>query len=132
MEHYLYTDGGSRGNPGPAACAFFVLQGDVVIDFGGDYLSEVTNNVAEYKGLIHGLRKAVKLGIKDLIVRMDSELVIKQIRGEYKISNIDMKKLSSEVKKLSEEFSSIQFEHVRREENKNADRLVNLILDLRH
>lgn len=129
MEYSLYTDGGSRGNPGPAACAFFLMNGDQVVDFGGEFLGEVTNNVAEYRGLIYGLRKAIKLDIKDLRVKMDSELVIKQIKGEYKISNSDMKKLSSEVKKLSEEFTSIQFEHVRREENKNADKLVNLILD---
>lgn len=132
MEYSLYTDGGSRGNPGPAACAFFLMNGDQVVDFGGEFLGEVTNNVAEYRGLIYGLKKAIKLKVKDLKVRMDSELVIKQIKGEYKISNNDMKKLSSEVKKLSEEFSSIEFEHVRREENKNADRLVNQILDLKN
>jgi ribonuclease HI len=127
----LFTDGGSRGNPGEAACAYFIMDANnQLVDFGGKYLGTCTNNVAEYKGLIEGLSLAKKNKISQLEVRMDSELIVKQINGEYKISNSDMQNLSKQVKELSKSFESIIFVHVRREQNKFADKQVNIILDL--
>jgi ribonuclease HI len=127
--HYLFTDGGSRGNPGNAACAFLIFDDNKLIDIGGKYLAHVTNNVAEYNGLIAGLKQAKKLEITELKCFLDSELVVKQINGEYKVSNDDMKKLVIQVKELSNDFQSIQFTHVLREKNKHADKMVNVILD---
>lgn len=126
----LFTDGGSRGNPGKAACAYFLLDNnDKLVDFGGNYLNIVTNNFAEYEGLIRGLSLALKLGILDIQVNMDSELIVNQILGKYKIKSVDLLPKSEEVKKLIKQFSSFSINHIPREQNKNADKLVNIILD---
>lgn len=127
--NYLFTDGGSRGNPGNAACAFYIFDENELVDFGGKFLDKATNNVAEYSGLVLGLKAAQKLGIKELEVKMDSELIIKQIKGEYKVSSPEMKKLITKVFELNEEFDQISFTHIRRELNKFADKMVNIILD---
>ena len=130
--HYLFSDGGSRSNPGPAACAFFLFDADMqLVDFGGTYLGTATNNVAEYSGLIGGLKLAAKHGIKQLECRLDSELVVKQIGGQYKVKEPQMQKLNAEVCELMEQFTQVRFTHVLRALNKFADKEVNVILDAR-
>lgn len=127
--HTIFTDGGSRGNPGNSACAYYIFDGDKLVDFGGNFLGIGTNNNAEYLGLINGLKLAVKNKIENLEVRMDSELAIKQIIGVYKVSTDSIKELHREVKALEKNFKTITFKHVPRAENKFADKLVNIILD---
>tara|TARA_B100000686_G_scaffold336175_1_gene405752 strand:+ start:418 stop:837 length:420 start_codon:yes stop_codon:yes gene_type:complete len=126
----LYTDGGARGNPGPAASAF-VLEGEdgSRLDARGESIGIATNNVAEYQAVIAGLKCAKELGVSELVVISDSELVVKQMTGEYRIKNKVLLKLSFEVKQLEQFFESVTYRAVRREHNKVADRLVNEALD---
>jgi ribonuclease HI len=126
----LFTDGGARGNPGPAAYGF-VLEtedGDVVAAVGAA-IGEATNNVAEYSGLIAGLRRAAEEGVTELEVRSDSELMVKQMRGEYRVKNAGLVPLSAEARRLARTLDSVRYVHVRREKNELADRLVNEALD---
>ncbi len=126
----LFTDGGSRGNPGPAATGVVLLDmEDNVVKKSSKYLGETTNNQAEYQALQEGLELAASIGVKELEVYMDSELIVKQINGLYKIKNLDLKPLYDEVKKLASGFSKITFTHVPRAMNKLADALVNECLD---
>lgn len=126
----LYTDGGARGNPGPAACAFVICKMDgTVVKKDGFYAGSTTNNQAEYRALEAGLEAAGKMGVKDLQVLMDSELVVKQINGQYKIKNADLLPIYQNVKALNDGFSKITFTHVPRAMNKEADVEVNRILD---
>lgn len=127
--HYLYTDGGARGNPGPAAGGYLIYDEDQLLTSQGNYLGIATNNKAEYSALIAGLQAAIKLDIKELTCKLDSELVVKQVRGEYKVKHPDMKPLHDEVQKLVAKFSSIEFRHVPRAENSDADAIVNQTLD---
>lgn len=127
--HILFTDGGSRGNPGNAACAYFLFEDDKLIDFGGKFLGQNTNNYAEYNGLILGLKAAHKLRIENLTCKLDSELVVKQINGEYKISTDSIKDLAIKVKSEIKNFEKVNVTHVLRADNKLADKLVNLIMD---
>lgn len=130
MKATMYADGGSRGNPGPAACGFVILDDDGVIIFEkGVYLGFQTNNFAEYTGLIEGMKKALEMGVTDLSVKMDSELVVRQCLGIYKVKNEGLKLLFAEVAALRRQFKSVGFGHVRREFNKDADRMVNECLD---
>lgn len=128
----IYTDGGARGNPGPAAIG--VVVGDKEY---GEYLGETTNNQAEYRALIFALKKAKQLlGNKkaegaELEVRMDSELVVRQLNGEYKIKEPDLQLLFVEAWNLRLDFKNVEFKHIFREANKRADRLVNQVLDNR-
>lgn len=126
----LFTDGGSRGNPGPSASAYAICNmDDNVVEKSGKYLGEITNNQAEYQGLIGGLERAVELNIKNLSVFMDSELVVKQIKGIYKVKNIDLAPFYQIVLGLAKSFETITFNHIPRELNKIADSEVNRILD---
>lgn len=128
----INTDGGARGNPGPAGSAYVIAQDGVVLAEQGTYLGDsLTNNWAEYQGLIQGLAKAREMGLTDadVEVRMDSELIVKQMNGEYKVKHPDLKGLHAQVRALLEHFSAVRFVHVRREQNKEADRLVNEALD---
>lgn len=126
----LYTDGGARGNPGPAASAY-VLEDEngETIDSRGDAIGVATNNVAEYRAVIAGLTRAAELGLEEVEVVSDSELVVKQLTGEYRIKNNALKALSLEVKALEREIGSVTYRVVRREHNKLADSLVNEALD---
>jgi ribonuclease H / adenosylcobalamin/alpha-ribazole phosphatase len=126
----LSTDGGARGNPGPAAFGY-VLEGEdgTTLAAHGEAIGTATNNVAEYRALIAGLEKAVELGVDDLEVVSDSELVVKQMRGEYKVKKATLKELSEEAAGLARQFESVTYTAVPREHNELADRLVNEALD---
>jgi ribonuclease HI len=126
----LSTDGGARGNPGPAAAAFVLEAEDgTMLAAHGEAIGVATNNVAEYRALVAGLRKAVELRIDELEVVSDSELLVKQMRGEYKIKNAALRELSLEATQLARRLASVRYTAVRREHNELADRLVNEALD---
>lgn len=128
----MYTDGGARGNPGPSAIAYVICKMDgSVVKKDGEYIGVTTNNQAEYRALEAGLKEAGKMGVKELQVLMDSELVVKQVRGEYKVKNTDLLPIYMNVKNLADEFDKITFNHVPRELNKEADAEVNRIIDSR-
>jgi ribonuclease HI len=126
----LSTDGGARGNPGPAAFAY-VLEGDdgTLLDARGETIGVATNNVAEYRALTAGLAKAVELGVTELEVVSDSELLVKQMRGEYRVKNDALRTLSLEAARLGRQVGTVDYRHVRRHLNELADRLVNDALD---
>ena len=137
MKHkfLIHTDGGARGNPGPAA-AGFVLQGDLIgKKDGGEYLGEITNNEAEYRAVILALKKLKHLiggeKAKDsrIEIRVDSELLDRQLNGEYKIKDENIKNFFVEIWNLKADFGEVVFKHIPREENVEADRIVNQILD---
>jgi ribonuclease H / adenosylcobalamin/alpha-ribazole phosphatase len=130
MKARLSTDGGARGNPGPAAFGY-VLQADdgTVLAQSGEAIGVATNNVAEYRALIAGLTKALELALTEVEVVSDSELVVKQMRGEYKIKNKALRGLSLEVARLARQLQQVEYRHVRREHNTLADQLVNDALD---
>ena len=125
-----YIDGGARGNPGPAGFGVRVEQpdGTLVHEFS-DAIGVATNNVAEYRGLVAGLERAVELSIPEIEVRSDSELLVKQMRGEYRIKNPALQKLSLEASRFAKQLEAVTYHHVRREHNELADRLVNEALD---
>ncbi len=126
------SDGGARGNPGPGGAGIVVRDpsGEVVAR-GGSYLGIVTNNVAEYEGVIWGMRAAHALGATSVRMRADSELVVKQMRGEYRVKNAGLKPLFLQARALVQTFASVEFEHVRREANAEADALANEAMDSR-
>ena len=130
MKARLSTDGGARGNPGPAAFAY-VLEADdgTVLAAHGEAIGTATNNVAEYRALVEGLRKALELGVGEVEVVSDSELLVKQMRGEYRIKNARLRELSLEAADLARELGRVNYRAVRREHNELADRLVNEALD---
>jgi len=131
-EAKLYTDGGSRGNPGPSAIAFVICKMDnSVVEKSGSYIGETTNNQAEYQALLAGLERAESMGIRKLFVNMDSELVVKQINGQYKIKKAELLPHYDKVKQLAGQFEQIVFSHVPRALNAEADKEVNRILDER-
>ena len=126
----IYSDGGSRGNPGPAAsgAVLYSEDGEVVAE-AHKYLGHDTNNQAEYTAIIIGLEKAKSLGAKTVDLFMDSELAVKQLKGEYRVKNPEIAKRFVEVKNLMTHFETVKIKHVRRELNKAADALVNKVLD---
>jgi ribonuclease HI len=126
----LFTDGGARGNPGPAASAYVLEAEDgVTLDARGEAIGVATNNVAEYRALIAGLEKALELGVTELDVVSDSELLVKQMRGEYKVKNRGLVPLSVAAAELARGIGRVRYTAVRREHNELADRLVNEALD---
>jgi len=126
----LSTDGGSRGNPGPAAYGYVLETDDGhVLAAHGEAIGTATNNVAEYSGLVAGLQKALELGVDDVEVVSDSELLVRQMRGEYKVKNAALRELQAQAAELSDRLSKVSFTAVRREHNELADRLVNEALD---
>jgi ribonuclease HI len=126
----LSTDGGARGNPGPAAYAY-VLEADdgTVLDARGEVIGIATNNVAEYRALVAGLERAADLGVDELEVVSDSELLVRQMNGDYKVKNEALRVLSLEAARLAREIGRVTYRAVRREHNELADRLVNEALD---
>jgi ribonuclease HI len=126
----LFTDGGARGNPGPAAYAY-VLEADdgTVLDARGEAIGVATNNIAEYRALVAGLARALEAGVTELEVVSDSELVVKQMRGEYRVKNSALRELSVEASRLAREIGPVVYTAVRREHNELADSLVNEALD---
>jgi ribonuclease HI len=126
----LFADGGSRGNPGPAASGAVLLNPDgTVLDEVGRYLGTATNNVAEWTALCIGLERAAERGIRRLAVRLDSELVVKQMRGEYRVKHADLQPLHRRAQALVRRFEHVDIKHVPRKQNTIADRLVNHVLD---
>ena len=129
-EATLFADGGSRGNPGPAASGAVLVSpaGDVLQEVGY-FLGTATNNVAEWTALELGLQAALDRGVRRLAVRMDSELVVKQISGEYRVKHPDLQPLHRRVSALLRKFEHVEVRHVRRKENALADAVVNRVLD---
>jgi ribonuclease HI len=126
----LSTDGGARGNPGPAAYGYVLEAEDgTVLDARGETIGVATNNVAEYRALIAGLEKAVELGIEELEVVSDSELLVKQMQGEYRVKNDALRDLNEEANDLERKLGRVRYKAVRREHNELADQLVNEALD---
>ena len=130
MKAKLSTDGGARGNPGPAAYGY-VLEADdgTVLAAHGETIGTATNNVAEYRALVAGLEKAVELQVDEVEVVSDSELLVKQMRGEYRVKNPGLQPLYEEARALARRITRVTFEHVRREFNRDADRLANEAMD---
>jgi len=132
MKLIIYTDGGARGNPGPAATGIVIKDelGKILESFG-EYLGEQTNNFAEYSALIAGLAKAEKLGAKEVQCFLDSELVVKQMQRIYKVKEPTLQKKFIEAYNLTTKFNKVTFKHIAREYNKEADKIVNEVLDQR-
>jgi ribonuclease HI len=129
-EIVAYIDGGARGNPGPAGYGVHIedQNGRVIDEFNG-FLGTSTNNVAEYNGLVAALKYAQQHGHRVVRVKSDSELLVKQMRGEYRVKNAGLQPLYRQARALADTLDRIVFEHVRREQNKDADRLANLAMD---
>ena len=130
MKARLSTDGGARGNPGPAAYGYVLETEDgTVLDARGEAIGFATNNVAEYRALVAGLGKAVELGLDEIEVVSDSELLVRQMRGEYKVKNAALRELNEAAEALAGRLRKVTYTAVRREHNELADRLVNEALD---
>ena len=130
MKARLFTDGGARGNPGPAAYGYVLETEDgTVLAAHGEAIGIATNNVAEYSALIAGLEKAAELAVGEVEVVSDSELMVKQMRGEYKVKNAALRELSLQAAQLARTVGTVRYTAVRREHNELADRLVNEALD---
>jgi ribonuclease H / adenosylcobalamin/alpha-ribazole phosphatase len=126
----LSTDGGARGNPGPAAYGY-VLEADdgTILAAHGETIGVATNNVAEYRALIAGLEKAIEVGVDELEIVSDSELLVKQMKGEYRVKNENLRPLAVQASRLARQVGRVRWTSVRREHNELADRLVNEALD---
>jgi ribonuclease HI len=126
----VYTDGAARGNPGPAGAGVSIQDPDGnVVATVERYLGKATNNVAEYSALLCGLERAQELGAEELEVRSDSELLVRQMRGEYRVRNPGLKPLVVRAHELARAFARVEYVHVRREQNRDADRLANRAID---
>ncbi len=130
MKLVVNVDGGARGNPGPAAIAAVIQDAaGGVLEERGERIGKATNNVAEYRALLLGIERATALGADELDLVGDSELVVKQVKGEYKVKDATMRELHAQVKEALQGFGRWSISHVRREHNAEADRLVNEALD---
>jgi ribonuclease HI len=126
----LFTDGGARGNPGPAAYGYVLEAEDgTVLAAHGERIGVATNNVAEYRALIAGLEKALELGLDEVGVVSDSELLVKQMTGDYRVKNEALQELHGEASRMARRIGDVTYTAVRREHNELADRLVNEALD---
>jgi ribonuclease HI len=126
----VYSDGGSRGNPGPSAAAYVILNdAQKTIEHGGTYLGITTSNQAEYQAVHLGLERALEMGFKEVEFRIDSMLVVNQLKGIYQIKNRELWPINERIQVLTKEFTKVKFNHVPRELNKMADSLVNKLLD---
>ncbi|MCE9590424.1 MAG: ribonuclease HI family protein [Planctomycetes bacterium] len=130
MPHTLNIDGGSRGNPGPAACGVVLRDGDgKTVHEAGYFLGRTTNNVAEYSGLLRGLEAALAMGVKELSILSDSELMVRQITGDYRVKSPDLKPLYDDARRLLARLGAWKIGHVYREGNGRADELANRAMD---
>ena len=126
----LRADGGSRGNPGPGALGYVLCDASgAEVEARGEFLGTCTNNVAEYRALLAGLESASRHGVRSLVVRMDSELVVRQMLGQYKVKNEGLKPLHAAARTAVAKLGSVRFESVPRDDNGRADALVNEALD---
>ena len=126
----VYCDGASRGNPGEAGIGYIIIDGNgKVLKEESDYLGQATNNVAEYTALVRSLHDSIKLGAKSVQVYSDSELMVKQIKGEYRVKNPGLAPLFQQVSGLIARFDNFKIDHVHREKNKKADSLANKGID---
>lgn len=126
----IYSDGGSRGNPGPSASGFVIMnERSEIVSEGGAFLGITTNNIAEYQAVYLGLARALELGVRVVDFRMDSQLVANQMNGIYDIKNADLAVINNRIRELMKQFDKVTFTHVRRENNTLADGVVNKILD---
>lgn len=136
-KYEIYCDGGARGNPGPAAVGVVIKKmggkmggvGDEVVKIGKFIGSRLTNNQAEYLAVLEALRKLHRLNASRIVFHLDSELVVKQLNGSYKVKNPQLKKLHQQILTLLRNLKVVKFKHVTRENNQEADRLVNEALD---
>jgi ribonuclease HI len=130
MKLTVNVDGGARGNPGPAAIGAVLRDaGGKLLEERGERIGEATNNVAEYRALLLGIERARELGASELELIGDSELIVRQVRGEYKVKDATLRELHAEVRRALGPFASWSIRHVRRADNADADRLVNAALD---
>lgn len=126
----IYTDGGARGNPGPSGIGAYICdENKQVIAEESEYIGIATNNQAEYKAVILALEKIAPLGAEELCFFLDSELVVKQLKREYKVKNLDLAPLFVKIYNECQKYKKVTFTHIRREFNKEADRLANLAMD---
>lgn len=125
----VFSDGGSRGNPGSGASGVVVYKNDKIVKRVGEFYEHCTNNFAEYMGVVVGLNAAKKLGAKEFDFYMDSQLVVRQMTGEYKVKNPELKKIYLEIQQMLPDFKRVTFKHVMREHNKEADSVVNETID---
>ncbi len=126
---HLYVDGASRGNPGPAGAGILIERGGETLEGMAQYLGEKTNNQAEYEALILGLERLREIRAVAVEVRSDSELLVKQIKGEYRVRNRELRNLYNKAADLIREFESFSIRHIPREENRDADLLANRAID---
>ena len=126
----IHTDGGARGNPGPAGLGVYIQdeKGNVLLEHSR-FLGRMTNNQAEYTAIADALHHAQVLGAEEVEIFMDSELAVKQLNHEYKVKNTELAKLFMRVWNMATQFKKVTFTHVRREKNKDADKLVNIAID---
>jgi ribonuclease HI len=125
----VFTDGASRGNPGPSSCAFVIYQSESVLVEKAEYLGIGTNNQAEYMGIIRALETLTEMKAYDIVVFSDSELVVKQLNKEYQVKSQQLKKLYHRAQSLIPELFPIQFQHIPRSQNSKADDLCNKVLN---
>ncbi len=126
---HLYVDGASRGNPGPAAIGWVIVTDDGIVTEGNERIGKTTNNRAEYQALVRGLEVADSYGYGELEARSDSELIVKQVRGEWDVEDPDLREYRLQVRQLFQRFDEWSLSHVPREVNERADRLANQALD---
>ena len=129
MELTIYTDGASRNNPGEAGVGVYILRDGEPFERIARYLGTTTNNIAEYTAAIIGLEHAVRLGARTVKLRADSELLVKQVNGQYKVKNEGLKPLHARVKELIAKIASVEVKYIPREQNKEADALANKAID---
>src|SRR3989338_10556117 len=133
MHLIIYTDGGARGNPGPAGSGVVIYRakgdGEELVEEFGKYIGEATNNVAEYTALLFAIQRAREMGATSIDFMMDSELVVKQMRREYKVKEPNLAVLFTKVWNETIHFKKVTFTHIPREKNKEADKMVNLAID---
>jgi len=126
----IYADGGSRGNPGPSGIGVIIKEGRKKVKEVFKFIGNTTNNIAEYSALIIALEEARTLGATEVVINLDSELVVKQLTGEYKVKDPAMKELFEQTVVVLRDFENFEICHIEREFNKDADKLVNKAINL--